>query len=43
MWTRYEDLDIQNNGGAEVNGVEEVRDIIKGNRAANDMPPLHPL
>ena len=42
MWTRYEDLDIQNNSGAEVKGVGEARDIIKGNRAANDMPPLYP-
>ena len=42
MWTRYEDLDIQNNGGAEVKGVEEARDIIRGNRAANDMPRLYP-
>jgi hypothetical protein len=42
MWTRYEDLDIQNNGGAEVKGVDEARDIIRRNRAANDMPPLYP-
>jgi hypothetical protein len=42
MWTRYEDLDIQNNGGVEVKGVEEVRDIIERNRAANDMPLLYP-
>ena len=42
IWTRYEDLDIQNNGGAEVKGVEEARDIIRGNRAANDRPRLYP-
>ncbi len=42
MWTRYEDLDIQNNGGAEVRGVEEARDIIERNRAANEMPRLYP-
>lgn len=42
MWTRYEDLDIQNNGGAEVKGVEEARDIIERNRAANEMPRLYP-
>jgi hypothetical protein len=42
MWTRYEDLDIQNHGGAEVKGVEEARDIIKRNRTANDMPHLYP-
>jgi len=42
MWTRYEDLDIQNNGGAEVKGVEEARAIIRGHRAANDTPRLYP-
>ena len=42
MWTRYEDLEIQNNGGAEVKGVEEARDIVKRNHAANDMPGLYP-
>src|SRR6266705_1999661 len=40
MWNRYEDLDIQNNGGIEVKGVEEVRDIIKRNRVLHNLHPI---
>ncbi len=42
IYNRYEDLDIQSNGGVEVKGAEEAADIIKRNCSANDMPHLRP-
>jgi len=40
IYDRYQDMDIQSNGGVEVKGAEEAEDIIERNRAAYSMPPL---
>ena len=42
IYNRYQDLDIQSNGGVEVKRAEETIDIIARNRAAHTEPPLYP-
>jgi len=41
IYNRYQDLDIQSNGGVEVKGTPEAADLIERNRAANNMPRLY--